>query len=160
MGRSDTEIYVQDRLGLSPDADLWYVEDDISGSCYLQVSSPETRVAGEVLRAAESELSCWTREDLFRAVDEANDPLDLGLALLRLGLGAPVSVDEEIQSRIADEFYNEFEEVRDMAVWASSYAPLRQYLPDLEEVARNDESEKVRDSGIPDRMELWRRTRI
>lgn len=100
--------------------------------------------ASELLHAAEDSLDVWTRSDLLREVADANDSIGLGLALMRLGVSAPVSFDNDIWSTISDEFYSEYEEVSDMAVWACSYAPYQEYRSDLEELAENAPSEKVR----------------
>ena len=129
---------------IAPDAGLWYTEDNVAGCCYMQIASRDMVSASGLLHAAEDELDTRSRDELLREVDEADEPITHGIALVQLGVSAPAHFDEEIYSRISNEFYNEYEEVRDMAVWASSYAPYKEYRPDLEELRDNDPSEKVR----------------
>lgn len=129
---------------VGPDTDLWYVEDNVAGCCYIQVAGMSQTMNAELLRAAESELAVFSHAELISELEEASDPISYGMALLRLGVSATVRFDEDIYSRISEEFYSEYEEVRDMAVWASSYAPYKEYRPDLEELKDFDSSEKVR----------------
>lgn len=129
---------------ISADASVWYTEDHVAGCCYIQIASRDTAYMSDLLHAAESEMDTRGRDELLREVDSADEPISHGVALVLLGVSAPVRFDEEIYSRISDEFYNEYEEVRDMAVWASSYAPYKEYRPDLEELRDNDPIAKVR----------------
>ena len=126
------------------DLELWYIEDALADCRYVQASSANLASAVELLRGVESEIHPLSRADLIRAVDDANDPVSLGVALMRLGASAPVEFDEEIQEVISGQFYSEYDVVRDMAVWAATYAPYGKYRPDLEGLCENDESEKIR----------------
>lgn len=124
--------------------ELWCVDDNVAGCCFVQTAGQDMTAVSELLHLAERELDVWTREELVEQVEEANDPRELGTALLLLGVSAPIGYDEEVAEVISGELYSEYEEVRDMAVWATSYSPYKEYRPDLEEVMANDESERVR----------------
>jgi hypothetical protein len=130
---------------ISSNLELWYIDDNVAGCGYVRACGPDAATAGDLLRGAEGLLDVWTRAELLHGVDEAaaSNPIEHGLAVMRLGVSAPADFDEEIWDIISSEFYNDYEETRDMAVWACTYAPYPQYRPDLEEVVANDPNEKV-----------------
>lgn len=123
---------------------LWHTKDNIVGCSYVQVAGVDMNSADRLLAEVEDYLPVFSRNELLSSVDDSFDSIALGISLMRLGVTGSVGFDSEIHDVISAEFYSEYEEVRDMAVWAASYAPYLEYLPDLEEVRENDPSEKVR----------------
>ena len=112
---------------------LWHIEDNVAGCSYIQAASADIESADQLLGEVETEHSpVCIRTDLLNDVEEARDSIALGLALIRLGITGSVSFDEEVYEALSTELYSEHDEVRDMAVSATSYAPYLEYRPDLE----------------------------
>ncbi|RJO72542.1 hypothetical protein D5S18_22490 [Nocardia panacis] len=128
-----------------PAVQFHYVEDDLAGQRYVQTSGSNLHILNLYAGFADEELPIWQLEDLIEQVDLAADPIRRGLALIRLGVGAPPILDDAVFTRIAAGLADSAKEVRDMSILASLYAAYSSLRPLLRSVSENDEVQDLRD---------------
>ncbi|MFE7588074.1 hypothetical protein ACFU6K_01650 [Kitasatospora sp. NPDC057512] len=128
-----------------PAVKIHYVEDELAGQRYVQTSGSNLQILEHYARIAEEELPVWNLEDLVEQADLAENPIRRGLALIRLGVGAPTRIDSDVFARIAAGLEDAAKEVRDMSILASLYAAYPSLRPLLESVSENDEVQDLRD---------------
>lgn len=91
----------------------------------------------------------WLPDQLLGAIDGATSTDMLIEALIRAGLGAPPEFDEDFFAHLTAYFHHPEVDVRAAAVLAVCYAPWREYLPLLRELAERDPDKEVRlDAGL------------
>ncbi|MCC8250477.1 hypothetical protein [Saccharothrix luteola] len=115
-----------------------YVEDQPSSSSYIYAKGDQPNLTTSTGGTLEEELKPWRLLDLWRRVDVAKDPVRLGLALLKLGVGAPYTYEEGTFERIQRGLTHQDERTRDMSLWATTYSPWPEYRPTLEDIAAYD----------------------
>ena len=98
----------------------------------------------EFLRILEHDLDVWSVTELLDGVDSARTPPELGRAIIRMGLGAPVEFDERFLKRIVNVANHPEFMVRKVAVIATMYPAWPQFRPFLVTISKNDPSEVVR----------------
>jgi hypothetical protein len=124
---------------------LHYSEDLLSRSPHAFVTGDDQAKVDIVSRIVEQKLRPATLEEILEAADDvAGNIPDEMLAVLRLGLGAPLSFDERFFLRIRDAMQSSIFQLRKAAIWATSYVPWPQYIPLLVEVAEHDPIESLR----------------
>ncbi|MEU1283916.1 hypothetical protein [Kitasatospora sp. NPDC005856] len=128
-----------------PAVKIHYVEDELAGQRYVQTSSSNMQLLEHYARIADEELPVRTLEDLIEQVDLAEEPIPRGLALIRLGVGAPTGSDSEVFARIAAGLEDSAKEVRDMSILASLYAAYPNLRPLLKSVSEQDAVQDLRD---------------
>lgn len=128
-----------------PEAQVTYSQDDMSPSSFVTASSASANLTSSLGRWLEEELRPWRVKDLSRLVDVAKDPVRIGLAVLRLGLGAPYEYDEAVFQRMSRGLTHEDGRTRDMAIWATTYSPWPQYRPLLRYIAEHDPEPDLRE---------------
>jgi hypothetical protein len=129
----------------APRVRMTYVEDDMSGNSFVTVGGEDPNLTSSIGGWVEEQLHPWRLKDLCRLVDVARDPVRVGLAVLRLALGAPYECTPEVFERIAKALEHEDERTRDMAIWATTYSPWPEYKPILRRIAQSDPEPKLRD---------------
>jgi hypothetical protein len=128
-----------------PAVQVAYTEDDMSPNAFVTVGGSDAVKTSAITAQVQEGLKFWSLRDLCRLVDIVKDPVKIGLAVLRLGLGSPYSYDSEVFQRITSALTHEDRRTRDMAIWATTYSPWPEYLPSLREVAENDPVSKLRE---------------
>lgn len=126
-------------------AKVYLAMDDVSGCWFFTVEGGDQSDVEELSRRLHREFDVWENDALLEAIDEvAGVEGRHEAAILRAGLGAPLSFDEDVFDYLTDHFRDAEVGIRRAAVWAVSYSPWPEYLPLLREVARNDPDEDVR----------------
>ena len=129
--------------GAAPDGTtLRYGEDPFIGVPYVQILGPGAAHAATALHVA---LEAWTEEEICAAWDVAVDVDARMLATMRVGLGAPETLDPSFGSRLRVAFTDPMALVRTSAVVASAFrawAPLGRVRTRL---ATDDPDARVRD---------------
>jgi hypothetical protein len=125
---------------------LDYFESYLSGDCCVLALGdgpdlPEQFIAQVELALEDSILAMG---QLIDDVENA-DPEDLGRALIRLGLGAPLERHVEFFEILVHHATEpEDERVRDVALCAMAYTDWAEFVPILRRVRLDDPSERVR----------------
>lgn len=128
-----------------PATRLHYVEDDMSPNCFVYVGSGTANMASSKGQEVYEKFYPWSLQDLVDQVEVASHPLELGQAVLRLGIAAPYQFDPGVFERVQIGLRNSDERVRDMSLWATTYSPWPEYRPLLAEIADYDRVEKLRE---------------
>jgi hypothetical protein len=136
---------VETMWDLGPIVTLHCVDDGITGNSYVYVSGEVANLAESYLRPAKEELATWSLDDLFAALDQANEPRERGMVLLKIAIAAPLESDERIVRRIEAAVASEDDLLRDMTVWAMSICTYPEFRPLLERVAENEPALGTRD---------------
>lgn len=126
---------------------LRYVEDEMTGNCYVTVEAPSRELVQRTTETVLDELLPWELEELLFAVDTATDAVDLGLAVIRLSIAAPSHREEQIFQRVRFALTHSDARVRDMAIAAITYSPWPEYKPILRDIAQSDPEQKLRERG-------------
>lgn len=124
---------------------LHYVEDAMFGIGYFFLTGRPKGVVESLATAAVQALKPWTVEELCHAFDQAADPRTRGQAALRLGLAAPVKLDQQVFNRIGAALADQDARVRYASVFAASYTRYEAFLPNLRAIADNDAEAFLRD---------------
>ncbi|MEU6711173.1 hypothetical protein ABZ897_06790 [Nonomuraea sp. NPDC046802] len=74
--------------------DVHYAEDVASGEAFCLVQGSERELMANALRQIESRLATWSQPGLLNAVEAGATPEEMVQALFRLGLGAPIALDD------------------------------------------------------------------
>ncbi|MFC8798472.1 hypothetical protein ACFT2C_12130 [Promicromonospora sp. NPDC057138] len=120
-----------------------YCEDDVSRHSYLCFAGDDAAAVDGVTELAEARLGAWRVEDLLTAVDTATEPVELGRAVIRAGLGAPRELDDRFFAVIDDALQHPDARVREAGVWAISYVPHPKYRRRLEALRDHDPEHEV-----------------
>jgi hypothetical protein len=132
---------------ISSTIDLHYQMDDMTGIGYVFIRADHPRQEDSFAAHAEQHLDVFPREELLRTYDMATDPEERGGSLLMLALGAPFKVDEATALRISAALQGPHPDVREAAIYATSYTPSEAYIPLLRHVAETDPVEALREDA-------------
>lgn len=115
-------------------------------SCICGLSS-DLEAAEELMKSVESDLGEMILDDdeLLSGPELAETPQEVMHALVRLGLGAPLSYDRDFFDVIvnhAASHANRF--LRETAIYATVYMAWPEFVPILREIKASDPEEKVR----------------
>ncbi|MDT0342872.1 hypothetical protein [Streptomyces litchfieldiae] len=119
---------------IEPSATLHYMEDLISDLNYVMVIADDPGTVRGAVAVIEDGLPVWTLDGLAADVDALTNPADLALALVRLGMGAPVGYDDRVFRRIRNAMNSEARRVREAALWAVTYEAWPDYVGALQDV--------------------------
>lgn len=127
---------------------LHYRQDFITKSpCSFATGSSQDRV-NRLAHFIEQHFNPATPEELLEAAEHFRElDSEFSIAILRLGLGAPEKFDERIASLILEATRHSNPEVRNSAVWATSYIYWPQFIPILYDLADHDSSRRVRSAA-------------
>jgi hypothetical protein len=84
-------------------------------------------------------------EDLLSELDSSNSPDRRSVAVTRLGVGAPLKVDDRLFSRIEQCAFSEENIVREGAVWAIIYSEWFAFRETLRSISENDSDQFLRE---------------
>ncbi|MFJ6620685.1 hypothetical protein ACIQOW_24305 [Kitasatospora sp. NPDC091335] len=130
---------------LGDESVLDYVEDGMSKNCYLIVHGPTRESVEPVGEMISEELFPWDHTELLWCVDNAPNPIELGLSIIRLALGSPDGFHDETFRRVKSGLTHPDSQVRDMSLWASTYSPWAEYIPLLQNLAAQDPVTEIRE---------------
>jgi hypothetical protein len=122
-----------------------YVEDSVTGQCYVQILSPNDLITLRLAELSRRELRGSSFDELLHDVDRESDPLAFGRAIVRLGMAAPPGFDNDVFQRISRGLTDKDDRVRQLALWAAVYSPWTQYRPLIQEIAAADRAERLRE---------------
>ena len=132
-----------------PASSLHYLEDPVSRHSYLVTRSEDRAEADSLASLADTRLVIWQPDELLAAIDNAADPVERAVAVIRAGLGSPDEFDDRFFRRIRDAMAHPDPRVREAALYATAYSAWPQYLPLLERAAREDpDGERRNDAEI------------
>lgn len=117
----------------------------MSTNCFIFVASANESATSTVGQMVYQALRPWSLQDLANDVDSAPGPIELGQAILRLGIAAPYAFDLGVFERIRLGLTHADERVRDMSLWATTYSPWPQYRGALAEIATHDVAVRLRE---------------
>jgi hypothetical protein len=124
---------------------LRYVKDEMAPYCYFYVAGSDPEPVGDAAMQAYEGLQPLVLSDIIPEVDAASAPLQLGQALLRLGIVAPLDLDPDVLERIVGGLSHPDGRVRTMALWATTYSPWAEYRPMIAAIAGSDPDSRLRE---------------
>lgn len=133
--------------GAGPKLSLCYFEDDISRLSYVVVVGEDAVAVRGAEKLIETALDVYLLDDLISEVDSAIDPIPLARAIVRAGAGSPEEFDERFFGRISEALSNPDERVREAALWATTYVPYKEYMPQLKRLRDDDPVQDLRDTA-------------
>lgn len=130
---------------LGPVVTLHCVDDGVTANAYVFTSGDVSNLAESYLGTVESELNTWSISELIHQVDQSEDPLEHGRAIIRMAIAAPYERDEEVIQRMAIGLRDDDFRVRDMTMWAMSLCSYPEFRPLLQNIAHGDPEEVLRE---------------
>lgn len=134
----------------------WHVPDGIlfdylesyltNDGCILAIGSDAVRAERIMLRVeSDLEMLIFEEGELLDRIDMADDLPDMGRALIRAGLGAPLSYNSEFFEVISANAtsHSEFR-IREIAVCSMIYTEWPEFIPVLRNIMNDDQEERVR----------------
>ncbi|MEU7894144.1 hypothetical protein AB0B45_14925 [Nonomuraea sp. NPDC049152] len=129
-----------------------YAEDMGSGEALCQVRGSERGPVAKAFRQIESRLDAWNQRELLDAVRADSAPYEMVQALFRLGLGAPITLDDthlgtlslRFGAAIDEAVRHEHPMVRAAAVRATAYMEWPVLRLIVQEVAERDSDCRVK----------------
>jgi hypothetical protein len=131
---------------LFPGLRVRYSEDELPETCYAMITS--TLGARSVVSASavfEVHPAVVGFATLLSELDDASDGYDLGVAIARAGLGAPLEEDARLTGAVLRCVASENSQVREGALWAISYAEWPCFRRTLAQVSAGDSEPFLRD---------------
>ncbi|MEU6644244.1 hypothetical protein ABZ863_17035 [Saccharomonospora sp. NPDC046836] len=127
--------------------DVRYSVDDATGSPYVFVTAAYRNQCQAFLAHAEQHLDVFSREELLAVYGQAVEVDERTGLLLMVALGAPQEFDETNVALISAALTDPAEDVREAAIYATSYTPCERYLPLLEQIVRQDPPHQLREDA-------------
>lgn len=124
--------------GIGPNAVMHYIEDVISGYCWVTFSgfNPETLL--DIREAAILALPVRTEDEIISGYDRATTPDALVSATYLAGIAAPESFEERFFQRVERSLASGATQVRQAALWATTYSAWPEFRPALALIAHHD----------------------
>jgi hypothetical protein len=132
---------------ISSTVNLHFVVDDATGCPYVYVTAAHHDQCQAFCAHAEQHLNVWPRDQLLGAYDDSSSVEERSGLLLMLALASPQNIDEEGRERIMVALRDPAEDVREAAIYATSYTPDPQYRPLLEGITESDPVEILREDA-------------
>jgi hypothetical protein len=124
---------------------LHFQEDHVLNEGYVYLAGRD-RVRVERYEAdLTGSLDVWSRDELLREAAHHDEGPARGRAILRAGLGAPMEFDQEFYDLITGAMRSGEPAMRAIGIRACAYSPVAEYRPRLEEIARGDDEQEIRD---------------
>lgn len=120
---------------LNESAILYYVEDDMAGVPYVQITGPDRKNKAEIVR---QHIDVYSEHELFEAWDSAEDIDDCADAILRIGVAAPVQPKDRFFRRLLEGLEHPHAGVRAAALVAIGYTAWKEFKPLVEEIQEHD----------------------
>jgi hypothetical protein len=121
--------------------------DDISRHSFFFVMGADRDKIERVATRVAADTGVWTLDEAVDAVESAARPTQRGLAILRLGLGAPDEFDEKVFRQISAALLDDDQEIRNIGVFATTYSPLPQYRSILLGIQNEDPIPDIRNAA-------------
>jgi hypothetical protein len=122
-------------------ATVHYVEDDLAGVPYVQITGPAREATATEIA---NSIPVYSREELFEAWDRAGDVDDKVDAILALGVAAPTDPSEEFSRRLREALADEDPDIHSAALVAASYNCWDELRPLVEKIR---DAEPLTDAG-------------
>jgi hypothetical protein len=127
---------------------FYYVESNLADECCVGLLAKDEGAAAREHQELVKNFVHWTRGQLLAAVANAEEIEERARAVLRVGLGAPVGIDEEFFTCIVDGAQHEDPAVREMALWAMVFPGWPQFRPVLRRIAESDPVDDLRSLAV------------
>lgn len=129
---------------ISSGVNLTFSVDDATGCSYVCVAAEVASQCEAFTEHARKHLDVFSVEELLEFHDRADSAEERAGALLMLALGSPQRLDQVTFSRISAGLADEDYDVREAAIYATTYTPALQYIPMLRRIAREDLEDQLR----------------
>ncbi|OEU85086.1 HEAT repeat domain-containing protein [Streptomyces oceani] len=124
---------------------LHYTTDQISGVGYVTLAGDsETRVTPYAERM-ERALRPWRTQELLAELSAEGDDVERGKLALRLGLSVSGEYVPEVSQALRALLRDPNDQLRYVALWATSFTEYGELLPDLRALASGEPEEYVRE---------------
>jgi len=120
---------------------LRYIEDDLSGLHYFDVSGDAVDDAVKVLC---DNLAIYSEDELLGSFDQAKTADEAAEAVVRLGVAAPVTPNDAWKKRFLEALKHDDPDVREAALVAMSYRSWKDMKPIFQDVLDHDPAEGPR----------------
>lgn len=120
---SDPEkgTFYEVRWDLPRGGTVHYIVDEVADCVYLVVRHDDRAIAEHTADEVATQLRSWTLQEMVHDFDVNIYSAGWEKALLRLGAGAPIEQDDEVDLRIRESVQHKNERIRLTAVWAMVY---------------------------------------
>lgn len=133
---------------IASSVDLRYSVDGATGLPYVYVTAADRNQCQAFQAHAEQHLDVHSWEGLLAVYnDETVEVEERAGLLLMVALAAPTECDETSVAMISDALTDPEEEIREAAIYATSYVPCERYLPLLEQIAQQDPVPEFREDA-------------
>ncbi|KAB2346926.1 hypothetical protein [Actinomadura rudentiformis] len=131
-------VFYEARWDLGEENLAHFIIDEFADVLYMVVQHHDPQAAEDVARQIETGLPVDSLAHLAENFDVNMYPAGWAKALLRLAVGAPLSLDEEVRIRIHDSVGHRDARVRMATVWAIRYTAWPELHPILEQMERSE----------------------
>jgi hypothetical protein len=125
-----------------------YLEAYLSGdACILGLSADLTQ-AESLMKIVESDFEgmIYELDELLDRIEISADPQELARALIRAGLGAPLTFNQEFFDLMVHHATSNTEfRIREIAIYSMVYMEWPEFLPVLRRISADDPEMRVRD---------------
>jgi hypothetical protein len=139
---------------VAPGCFLTYHQDVPSASQFLTVTGESRELVDRFVTVVQAEFTPQTPADLLGAADRAADDGAFSAAVMRAGLGAPVVSDDRFVEVIRRALEHPDHWVRIAGVWGTAYSGWPVFLPLLDRLAEQDQSDEVRQAARDARVAI------
>lgn len=122
-----------------------FQEDHVLNEGYVYLAGRDRALVERHEADLTGSLDVWSRDELLREAARHDEGPARGRAILRAGLGAPMEFDREFYDLITGAMRAGGPAMRAIGIRACAYSPVAEYRPTLEELARSDGEQQIRD---------------
>jgi len=126
---------------------MHYTEDDLSNTGYLVITGQRDDATQATAKVAERHLKFSSFDELLQEAGRASGTAERCRALIRVAIGAPRVFDRRLFDIIQNSLHDENPDIREAALWATSYPAWPQFRKLLENVAVHDPDHRIRDTA-------------
>ncbi|MFE4372545.1 hypothetical protein ACFRMN_30785 [Streptomyces sp. NPDC056835] len=126
-----------------------FTSDKLSKSEYVQVFGDESESVSGVAETL-GELGTYGYEDLLHAYRAASSIEEKSLSLIRIGVGAPPTADDEFCDCIIDALKSQESDLRKAGLWGASFYAMRKFIPFIQEIVHAETDEDLKETAGAD----------
>lgn len=139
-GRSTATWKVDDNLRII------FTKDGLSDCEYVQIFGDEPESVGDTAEAI-SEIGTYGYDELLQAYRSADRIEEKSLHLIRVGVGAPPTADEEFCDCIIEALTSHQPKMREAGLWAASFYAMRRFFPFVQDIALTEIDEEIKETA-------------
>ncbi|MFE3771945.1 hypothetical protein [Streptomyces sp. NPDC059122] len=130
----DRGVFYEARWESSDGNTVHFIIDEFADTLYMVAQNHIEKAADDIAERIQSSLPTYSVDQLAEEFDVNMYPAGWAAALLRLGVAAPKTTDEEILTRIRESVGHREAAVRRAALWAMRYAAWPELKGELEKM--------------------------